>query len=160
MAPLRVLLVLLILIGLVCAATAVAQAPVEWYSQSSDGGGAIAGPPPHLSDAREVGGGAAAPSTRDAPGAVNLPPPAEVAADGSQPQRAADVPPDAVPAAPASVPAAAHRAPAAQATAAQTTLADDRPIGSLPFTGLELTVIAAAGLCLLLAGFALRPARR
>jgi len=61
MATLRSLLVLLILIGLVCAATAVAQAPVEWYSESA-GGGALAGPPAHLD-----GGGAVAPATAGPP---------------------------------------------------------------------------------------------
>jgi len=45
----------------------------------------------------------------------------------------------------------------AAAAAQPIPVANDRPLGPLPFTGLELVVIAAAGLALLVAGAALRP---
>jgi hypothetical protein len=153
MAPLRSLLVLLILIGLVCAATAVAQAPVEWYTESS-GGGAVAGPAPH-----NTGGGAVAPTTGDAPATVNLPPPTEMPKSDSPPAQAARAPVVKAPSAKASSDSSSGQAVQAIAAAQTAPAGDDRPLGSLPFTGLELAVIAAAGLCLLLAGFALRPAR-
>jgi hypothetical protein len=158
MAPLRSLLVLLILIGLVSAATAVAQAPVQWYTES--GGGTVAGPPTDLN-----GGGAVAPLSAG-------PSAASPAPERSQPRK--PKPSGAVPASPNSGPAsggASATAAAAGATArasgthatpaaaAQAEPADSHtgPIGALPFTGLELFVIVTAGLCLLLAGAALRP---
>jgi hypothetical protein len=153
MAPLRSLLVLLILIGLVCAATAVAQAPVEWYTESS-GGGAVAGPAPN-----NHGGGAVAPTTGDAPATVNLPPPAEMPTSDSPPAQAARAPVARAAPAEASSDSSSRQAVRATAAAQTAPAGDERPLGSLPFTGLELAVIAAAGLCLLLAGFALRPAR-
>jgi hypothetical protein len=148
MAPLRSLVVLLILIGLYFAATAVAQAPVEWYS----GGGVAAGPPSNYS-----GGGALAPSlgteTVPAPPTPNLPSPTE------QPKSDDSPPAEAARAARPAAATAAHaaRAPAARAAAAPASLPSD---DSLPFTGFELAAVVAAGLCLLLTGFALRPARR
>lgn len=147
MAPLRSLLVLLTLLGLVCAATAVAQAPVEWYTEDAGGGGAVAGPAPNLS-----GGGAVAPINPPEPATVNLPPPTEMPSSDSPPAQAARAP-SADADGPAAPGPAAHPA-AAPATTAAVPAADPGP---LPFTGLELAVIAAAGLCLLLGGFALRP---
>jgi hypothetical protein len=147
MAPLRSLLVVLILIGLYFAATAVAQAPLEWYS----GGGVAAGPPSSYR-----GGGALAPSLgpETTPARTpNLPPPTEAPRSDYSP------PAEAARAASPTAHAAAHaaRAPAARAAAAPATLPSD---DSLPFTGFELVAVLATGLCLLLTGFALRPARR
>jgi hypothetical protein len=150
MAPLRSLLVLLILIGLYFAATAVAQAPVEWYS----GGGVAAGTAPTSPDYK--GGGALAPSlggtaTTPAP-TPNLPPPTEV------PKQDVSPPAEAARAAKApSTQAEATRAPAASAAAAPTAAQPAASSGGLPFTGLELLAVVGAGLCLLLAGLALRP---
>ena len=149
MASLRSLLVLLILIGLYSAATAVAQAPVEWYS---GGGGVIAGPAPTNSR-----GGALAPSLATettpapAPGPTLPPPTAAPKSDDSPPAEAAS--------ASRATAARAARAPAARVAAApaSTALPSDDP---LPFTGFELVAVVTAGLCLLLGGFALRPARR
>jgi hypothetical protein len=153
MAPLRSLLVLLILIGLVSAATAVAQAPVEWYTDTGGGGGALAGPPPHNS-----GGGAFAP-TGTGPADVNLPPPQDVRSSDSPPAQAATasqpaLPHSSGPASPQAQPAGTPATAAAQADPADS---DTATIGSLPFTGLELVAIVAAGLCLVVAGAALRP---
>jgi hypothetical protein len=143
MAPLRWLLCLLILIGLYFAATAVAQAPVEWYS---GGGGVAAGPAPDYH-----GGGALAPSlgteTTPVPATPNLPPPAV-------PPKADDSPPAVAASAPR--PAARARATRALAAPAASTLPSD---GSLPFTGFQLGAVLIAGLCLLAGGFALRPTR-
>lgn len=154
MAPLRSLLVLPILAGLIWAATAVAQAPVEWYT----GGGAVAGPASH-----NTGGGAFAPANTG-PTDVNLPPPAEVGSGESPPAQAARAAKRVEPgsSALARPHATAARAPAvhganAAAAQAEPAAAQDGTIGSLPFTGLELAVIVAAGLCLLVAGAALRP---
>lgn len=158
MAPLRSLLVLLILIGLVSAATAVAQAPVEWYTDTAGGGGALAGPAPHNS-----GGGAFAPTTA-APATVNLPPPDEVSPGDSPPAEAASASKPAEPGSsePVSPQASAAGVPAAAAAQADPAGSDAGTVGSLPFTGLELVVIVAAGLCLVVGGAALwpRPARR
>jgi hypothetical protein len=148
MAPLRSLLVVLILTGLYFAASAVADAPVEWYS----GGGVAAGPVQSYH-----GGGALAPTfgtqTTPAP-SPNLPPPTEAPKpDDSPPAEAARAPQARASAAHAAQTAAA---PAAAAPASATVPGDD----PLPFTGLELVAVVTAGLCLLLAGFALRPARR
>jgi hypothetical protein len=161
MAPLRSLLVLLILAGLICAATAVAQAPVEWYTDTG-GGGALARPAPH-----DQGGGSVAPPTPDSSD-VNLPPPTEVGSGDTPPAQAAAAAkrassgsaraarPQARPArAPAPDATAAEAEPAA--AQAEPAAAPDDTVGSLPFTGLELAVIVAAGLCLLVAGAALRP---
>jgi hypothetical protein len=152
MAPLRSLLVLLILIGLISAATAVAQAPVQWYTDS--GGGTVAGPSTDLR-----GGGAVAPLTAG-------PDVAAPARDGTRPDEPEAS--GALPSLPDSTPltggataaAAAARAPAAHpATAPQAEPPDPEAdaIGALPLTGLELGVIVTAGVCLLLAGAVLRP---
>ena len=148
MAPLRSLLVLLILIGLVSAATAVAQAPVEWYTDTGGGGGALAGPAPHNS-----GGGAFAPTTA-APATVNLPPPDEVSPGDSPPAEAASA---SKPAEPGPSEPASPQASAASAAQAEPAGSDAGTVGSLPFTGLELVVIVAAGLCLVVGGAALWP---
>lgn len=148
MAPLRSLLVLLILIGLVSAATAVAQAPVQWYTDS--GGGAVAGPSPDLH-----GGGAVAPITTG-PGAGS--PDQQTPSQATPPSATPFRPVAQAPAPPIAV-AARAQAPDKPAAGAQAEPAgsSQRPIGSLPFTGLELVVIVTAGLCLLVAGAALRP---
>jgi hypothetical protein len=160
MAPLRSLLVLLILIGLVSAATAVAQAPVQWYTEP--GGGTVAGPAPDLQ-----GGGAVAPLATG-PGAASPAPGRKEAAE-PKPSGATPASPSSrsrsggatatAAAAAAGASARASGAHAAAAAAAQGEPADSQagPIGALPFTGLELFVIVTAGLCLLLAGAVLRP---
>jgi hypothetical protein len=150
MASLRSLLVLLTLLGLVCAATAVAQAPVEWYTEDAAGGGAVAGPAPRLS-----GGGAIAPINPREPATVNLPPPTDVTPSDSPPAQAARVP-AAAPQDP-QTPPAGHPAAQAAATPAKAVAAPAADPGPLPFTGLELALVAAAGLCLLAGGLALRP---
>jgi hypothetical protein len=171
MAPLRSLLVLLIFAGLICAATAVAQAPVEWYTDSS-GGGATAGAAPAPGSpgtTDSARGGALAPTylapIPSAPTVVNLPPPTEMPADDSPPAQAAS--------------AAAARAASGDATAHGATPAADgadgdalpegedalrldaQPASSawdpVPFTSWELAALALAGLCLLVGGAALRP---
>jgi hypothetical protein len=151
MALLRLLLVPLISIGLYFAATAVAQSPVEWYS----GGGAAAGTAPTSPGYK--GGGALAPSlggtattptpnNTTIPTTPNLPPPTEVPKP--------DVSPPAEAARAASAPSARAEATGAQAAAPT---AAQPASGGLPFTGLALVAVVGAGLCLLLAGLALRP---
>ena len=152
MALLRLLLVPLISIGLYFAATAVAQAPVEWYS----GGGAAAGTTPTSPGYK--GGGALAPSlggtattpapnnNTSTPTSPNLPPPTEVPKP--------DVSPPAEAARAANAPSARAEATGAQAAAPT---AAQPASGGLPFTGLALVAVVGAGLCLLLAGVALRP---
>jgi hypothetical protein len=150
------LLAAVIMAGFIWATAAVAQAPVEWYTDTG-GGGALAQPP-----RESKSGGALAPST--ASGETDVPesdisatPPV---ASAAQAEPVLGAPSDK--AAPA--PAARPRPRAAQAAPTVTGGQDQESsgaglIGSLPLTGLELGLILGAGLCLLGAGVALRPRR-
>jgi hypothetical protein len=151
------MLAALILAGFVPVTVAVAQAPVEWYTDTG-GGGVLAQPPPQSKD-----GGAEAPLT--ATGPVDLPE-SDISAT---PPVASPSQAEPVLGAPADEPApAADRSPAPRAAQAAPTVTggedqestDAGLIGSLPLTGLQLAAVAGAGLCLLLAGAALRPRRR
>jgi hypothetical protein len=149
------LLAALVLAAFAQAASAVAQAPVEWYTDTG-GGGALAQP---AGEARN--GGALAPQT--ATGPVDIPesdisatPPV---ASPSQAEPVLGAPGD------DPRPAADQRQSEAAQVAPTVTGGEDQasetsgPIAALPLTGLELAAIAGAGLCLLMAGIALRPRR-
>jgi hypothetical protein len=147
----------LILAGLVPVTVALAQAPVEWYTDTG-GGGVLAQPPEQSKD-----GGAEAPRT--ATGPVDV---AESDISASEPVASAS---QAEPelGAPSDQPApAADTRPQSRASQDAPTVtggedqeaSDAGLIGSLPLTGLQLAAVAGAGLCLLLAGAALRPRRR
>jgi hypothetical protein len=147
----------LILAGFVPVTVALAQAPVEWYTDTG-GGGVLAHPPQKSHD-----GGAEAPLT--ATGPVEVP---ESDISASEPVAS---PSQAEPelGAPSDEPApAADRRPESRASQDAPTVtggedqesSDAGLIGSLPLTGLQLAAVAGAGLCLLLAGAALRPRRR
>jgi hypothetical protein len=147
----------LILAGFVPVTVALAQAPVEWYTDT--GGGVVLAQPPQKSH----DGGAEAPLT--ATGPVEVP---ESDISASEPVAS---PSQAEPelGAPSDEPApAADRRPESRASQDAPTVtggedqesSDAGLIGSLPLTGLQLAAVAGAGLCLLLAGAALRPRRR
>ena len=147
----------LILAGFVPVTVALAQAPVEWYTDT--GGGGVLAQPPHQSK----DGGAEAPRT--ATGPVDLPE-SDISAT---PPVASSSQAEPVLGAPADKPAPTadeHPAPRASQAAPTVTGGEDQEssdaglIGSLPLTGLQLAGVAGAGLCLLLAGAALRPRRR
>jgi hypothetical protein len=163
MASLRfALLATLILAGLVHGAVALAQAPVEWYSDTG-GGGTIA-----LPREQPPSGGTVVPlGHRATPGEGDIDnsaefqtstppvPPASASASAStEPDLAASTPhvarPQAVP---------SQEAPSVTGGDSQEN-SDAGLIGALPLTGLQLALVAGAGLFLLLAGFALRPRRR
>jgi hypothetical protein len=164
MATLRfALLATLILAGLVQGAVALAQAPVEWYSDTG-GGGTIAQP-----REQSPSGGAVAP-LGDAPvpigagGVDNSPafekstgPTAAPSASASEAEPASDEPALSRAARPQAVPS--QEAPTVTGGDSQAN-SDAGLIGSLPLTGLQLALVAGAGLFLLLGGFALRPRRR
>jgi hypothetical protein len=161
MASLRfALLATLILAGLVHGAVALAQAPVEWYSDTG-GGGTIALP----RDQPPSGGTVVPLGHRATPGAGDidnsaefqtstppLPTPSASAAE-ADPDLAASTPhvarPQAIP---------SQEAPSVTGGDSQEN-SDAGLIGALPLTGLQLALVAGAGLFLLLAGFALRPRR-
>ena len=147
----------LILAGFVPVTVALAQAPVEWYTDT--GGGGVLAQPPHQSH----DGGAEAPRT--ATGPVDLPE-SDISATEpvASPSKAEPVlgAPSEEP-----VPAADPRPQARASQAAPTVTggedqeaSDAGVLASLPLTGLQLAAVAGAGLCLLLAGAALRPRRR
>jgi hypothetical protein len=150
------LLAVLILAGFVWAAAAVAQAPVEWYTDTG-GGGVLAQPA-----GKAHNGGAVAPRTATGPvdvaeSDISATPPVASPAQ-AEPVLGA---PTREPA-----PAAEDRTPSQAAQAAPTVTggedqasSQDGLIASLPLTGLQLAAVAGAGLCLLLAGAALRPRR-
>jgi hypothetical protein len=147
----------LTLAGFVPVTVAVAQAPVEWYTDTG-GGGVLAQPSPHTKD-----GGAEAPRT--ATGPVDLP---ESDISAAEPV-ASSAQAEPVLGAPSDEPApAADRRPQSRASQDAPTVtggedqdaSDAGLIASLPLTGLQLAAVAGAGLCLLLAGAALRPRRR
>jgi hypothetical protein len=147
----------LILAGFVPVTVAVAQAPVDWYTDTG-GGGVLAQPTPKAHN-----GGARAPLT--ATGPVDLPesdisatPPVSHAAQAEpvlgEPTR------DPAPAnAERPTSQAAQDAPTVTGGGNQDA-SDAGLIGSLPLTGLQLALVAGAGVFLLLAGAALRPRRR
>jgi len=147
----------LILAGFVPVTVAAAQAPVEWYTDTG-GGGVLAQPSPHTKD-----GGAEAPRT--ATGPVDLPESdisaTEPVASSSRAEPVLGAPSD------ESAPAADRRPQSRASQDAPTVTggedqeaSDAGLIASLPLTGLQLAAVAGAGLCLLLAGAALRPRRR
>ena len=147
----------LILAGFVPVTVAVAQAPVEWYTDTG-GGGVLAQPPQQTND-----GGVEAPRT--ATGPVDLP---ESDISATEPV-ASSSQAEPVLGAPADEPApTADRRPESRPSqdAPTVTGGDDQEasdaglIASLPLTGLQLAAVAGTGLCLLLAGAALRPRRR
>jgi hypothetical protein len=150
----------LILGAFVWSASALAQAPVEWYTDTG-GGGALAKPTPESRD-----GGAEAPQTATGPddlpqSDISATEPVHSRARASQAEPvlgAPDTPSD---------PPKQESADAAPAQATPTvTGGDDQdgssagPIADLPLTGLQLAIVAGAGLSLLLAGVLLRPQRR
>jgi hypothetical protein len=147
----------LVLAGFVPVTVAVAQAPVEWYTDTG-GGGVLAQPAPKAHN-----GGATAPLT--ATGPADLPesdisatPPVSHAAQAEPVLRSPTRQPARVPQERPS-PRAAQDAPTVTGGDDQQA-SDAGVIGSLPLTGLQLAGVAGAGLCLLLAGAALRPRRR
>jgi hypothetical protein len=168
MATLRfALLATLILAALVQAAVAIAQAPVEYYTDTG-GGGTIA--QPHK---QTRSGGTVAPLGGVPAPIGSGPVPIEVGGvDDSAAFRRNDTP-TAEPAAKASAGPAREKEPVLarpQAVASQTAPtvtggdsqanSDAGLIGALPLTGLQLALVLGAGLVLLLGGYALRPRRR
>jgi hypothetical protein len=136
--------------------SAIAQEPVDWYTDTG-GGGALARP---AGESRS--GGAVAPPTATGPEEL---PESDISATEpvSSPARASSAagvaPPEPAPAADAR-PVARTAQDAPMVTGGQDQAsADTGPIAALPLTGLELAGLAGAGLCLLVAGAALRPRR-
>jgi hypothetical protein len=151
------LLAAVILAGFAQVTVAVAQAPVQWY-RDTGGGGVLAQPTPQSHD-----GGASAP--RSASGDVDVPesdisatPPVASPAQ-AEPVLGKPTHDPAAPAAERPSPHAAQAAPTVTGGKDQGSSAAGL-IGSLPLTGLQLAAVAGTGLCLLLAGVALRPRRR
>ena len=147
----------LVLAGFVPVTVAVAQAPVEWYTDTG-GGGVLAQPAPKAHN-----GGATAPLTATGPAEL---PESDISATPPVSHAAQAEP---VLGAPTREPAPVREerpSPRAAQDAPTVTGGDDQQasdagvIGSLPLTGLQLAGVAGAGLCLLLAGAALRPRRR
>lgn len=152
----------LILAGFVPVTMAVAQAPVEWYTDTG-GGGALAQPVP-----KENHGGAVGPVATP----YELEPPTELplsdisasepvsgSAAAAEPVLGAPTR-EASPKADDPPPQASQAAPTVTGGQNQDSSSDAGVIGSLPLTGLQLAAVAAAGLFLLLAGALLRPRRR
>jgi hypothetical protein len=160
MASLRfALLATLILAALVQAAVAIAQAPVEFYTDTG-GGGTIAQP-----RQQSPGGGAVAPlgdaSVPIGAGGIDNSPAFE---EQTSPLATSS---QATPAAPERPEPKADRPQATPSQAEPTVTGGDSQansdaglIGALPLTGLQLALVLGAGLVLLLAGYALRPRRR
>ena len=67
---------------------------------------------------------------------------------------------EAAPKADRPAPRASQATPTVTGGQNQDTSTDTGLLGALPLTGLQLVAVAGAGLCLLLAGAALRPRRR
>jgi hypothetical protein len=152
------LLAAVILAGFAQVTVAVAQAPVEWY-RDTGGGGVLAQPTPQSQD-----GGAAAPRT--ASGQVDVPesdisatPPVASPAQ-VEPELGAPTREPAPKADDQSSPTAAQAAPTVTGGEDQDTSSDTGLIAELPLTGLQLGLVAGAGVCLLAAGALLRPRRR
>jgi hypothetical protein len=164
MASLRfALLATLILAGLIHGAVALAQAPVEWYSDTG-GGGTIAQPRQQSPSGGAVAPLGNAPVPIGAGGLDNSPafeqstspltsPSASASASEAEPELGAPAPRVARPQA-----APAQEAPSVTGGDSQEN-SDAGLIGALPLTGLQLALVAGAGLFLLLAGLALRPRR-
>lgn len=140
-----------------CAATglALAQEPVDWYTESGSGG-VIAQPP-----AESKSGGALAPATatgeEDVPESdISATPPV---AQSSQVEPVLGEPSDQpLVDKPAATPRAAQDPPTVTDGQAQED-GSSGPIAALPLTGMQLVGLAGVGLCLLVAGLALRPRR-
>ena len=155
MAALRAL-ALAALLAFAATGLAVAQAPVDWYTDTGSGG-VLAQPPP---DSKS--GGALSPPTASG---IDEGPDSDISATPpvASPSQAepvlgapTDEPVGVVDEAPE--PEAAQEPPTV--TGGESQESDDAgPIAALPLTGLELAGLAAAGLCLLVAGMALRPRR-
>jgi hypothetical protein len=155
MAALR-LLALVAVLAFALSGLALAQEPVDWYTDSG-GGGVLAQPAPESRS-----GGALAPQTasgvEDVPESdISATPPVASAAQaepvlGAEPPRS-DRPAADAPAEPA------QEAPTVTGGQEQEDTDEAGPIAALPLTGLQLAAVAAAGLCLLLAGALLRPRR-
>jgi hypothetical protein len=150
----------LVLTGFVWSASAVAEAPVEWYTNSG-GGGALAQPTPESRT-----GGALAPQTATGPddlpqSDISATEPVHSRASASQAEPVLGAPED-------DAPGPKQERPVAETTQAAPTVTggEDQdgsnagPIADLPLTGLQLALVAGAGLSLLLAGALLRPQRR
>jgi hypothetical protein len=150
------LLTALILSSAIPPAAAAQAPPIDWYTDTG-GGGALARP---VGESRS--GGAVAPPTATGPEEL---PESDISATEpvSSPARASSAagvaPPERAPAAAARpVARAAQDAPTVTGGQDQDRAAAG-PIAALPLTGLELAGLAGAGLCLLVAGAALRPRR-
>jgi hypothetical protein len=153
MAALRVL-ALAALIAFAATGIALAQAPADWYTDSGSGG-VLAQPP-----ADSKAGGALAPPTATgeedvAESDISATEPV-VSASQAEPVLGAPTEQPLVKA--EAAPRAAQDPPVVTSGQQQE---DDSsgPIAALPLTGLQLAGLAGAGLCLLVAGFVLRPRR-
>jgi hypothetical protein len=148
----------LILAGFVPVTVALAEAPVQWYTDTG-GGGTLAQPP-----GESKSGGAVAPISTESP--VEDPPDSDISATEpvSSPPPSATQPHDWSEG--QALAAGAHPVARAAQDAPTVTGGDDQestaagPIAALPLTGLQLAAVAAAGLLLLTAGALLRPRRR
>jgi hypothetical protein len=154
MAAVRVL-ALTALIAFAASGLALAQAPVDWYTDSGSGG-VLAQPP-----AESRAGGALAPPT--ATGEADVPESdisaTEPVVKSARAEPVLGAPTEQPPVdEPVTAPRAAQEPPTATGGQQQ---ADESsgPIAALPLTGLQLAGLAGAGLCLLAAGLALRPRR-
>jgi hypothetical protein len=154
MAAVRVL-ALAALIAFAACGLALAQEPVDWYTDSGSGG-VLAQPP-----AESKAGGALAPAT--ATGEQEVPESdisaTEPVASPSEAEPVLGAPTEQpIVDKPASAPKAAQEPPVVTSGQGQE---DDSsgPIAALPLTGLQLGGLAGIGLCLLVAGLVLRPRR-
>jgi hypothetical protein len=153
MAALRVL-ALAALIAFAATGLALAQSPADWYTDSGSGG-VLAQPP-----AESKAGGALAPPTATgeedvAESDISATEPVVKAAQaepvlGQITERPLVDPP--------ATPKAAQEPPTVTDGQAQDEDAAG-PVAALPLTGLQLAGLAGVGLCLLVAGLALRPRR-
>jgi hypothetical protein len=146
------------LIPLALAVPAPAQEPVDWYTDT--GGGGVLARPPGVSKT----GGAVAPLTasgeEDVPESdISATPPVASPSQAEEPVLGAPTDAPSPPREEPPAPSPAQDRPSATAGQAE---AADEAIGSLPFTGVQLVLVAGAGLMLLVAGAALwtRPAAR
>ena len=153
------LLAALVLAGFVPVTVAVAQAPVEWYTDTG-GGGTLAQPAGQARNGGAVAPIEAGPPEGDPPADEDPTPPAATPAKaGSAHARAAAEPS-----------LGSNSYPRAQASPAQDAptvtggdnqeASDAGLISALPLSGLQLAGVAGTGLFLLLAGALLRPRRR
>jgi hypothetical protein len=154
MAALRVL-ALAALIAFAASGLALAQTAPDWYTESGSGG-VLARPP-----AESKSGGALAPAT--ATGETDVPESdisaTEPVVSASQAEPVLGAPTDEpLVEKPATAPVAAQEPPTVTDGQAQEDESSG-PIAALPLTGLQLGGLAGAGLCLLVAGFVLRPRR-